>query len=199
MGKALWIVAPALVLALAGCDKQPAAETPSGDNVTLEAADASLPADADMPVDVTQQNDARSYLDQAATGDSFEIRSSEAILKITVREDIRSFARMMITAHAKSAKELDDAAGKLKLAAGAPTLSAAQLQKIGELDAATGAEADNLYLGMQRDGHNEALVLHRRYAADGDMPSLKTVASSIAPVVQQHLDALAKLPKMAPK
>ncbi len=192
MGKALWIVAPALALALAGCDKKPAAEAPSGDNVTLEGADATLPAAA------TPQRDARSYLDQAAAGDSFEIRSSEAILKTTSREDIRSFARMMIAAHAKSTKELEGAAGKLKFAAGSSTLTAIQLQKLGELAAATGAEADNLYLDMQRDGHKEALDLHRRYAADGDMPSLKTVAASIAPVVQQHLDALAKLPKTAP-
>ena len=67
-----------------------------------------------------------------------------------------------------------------------------------KLAAATGAEANNLTLDMQRDGHKEALDLHRRYAANGDMPSLKTVAASIAPVVQQHLDALAKLPKTAP-
>ncbi|WP_298191262.1 DUF4142 domain-containing protein [Novosphingobium sp.] len=193
MGKAFWIVAPALALAFAGCDNKPAAETPSGDSITLEAADASLPAD------VTQQIDARSYLDQAAAGDGFEIRSSEAILKTTSRDDIRSFARMMIAAHAKSTKELTDAAGKLKLAAGSPTLTAMQMQKLGELAAETGAEADNLYLDMQRDGHKEALDLHRRYAADGDMPNLKTVAASIAPVVQQHLDALAKLPKTAPQ
>lgn len=189
MGKALWILAPVFALALAGCDKKPAAETPSGDNITLEAADATQPAAA------TPKNDARSYLDQAAASDSFEIQSSEAILKTTSREDIRSFARMMIAAHEKSTKELEGAAGKLKLAAGSSTLTAVQLQKLGELVAATGADADNLYLDMQHDAHKDALELHRSFATAGDTPNLKAVAASIASVVQQHLDALAKLPK----
>lgn len=192
MGKAFWFGAPVFALVLAGCDKQPAAEAPAGDNITFEASDTSLPAVE------TQHSDARSYLDQAAAGDSFQILSSEAILKTTGREDIRSFATMMVAAHEKSNKDLLGAAGKLKLAAGSSKLTAIQLQQLGKLGAATGADADKLFLDMQLEAHKEALDLHRQYAADGDMPSLKIVAEAITLEVQQHLDALGKLQRTAP-
>lgn len=192
MGHAYWIVAPALVLALAGCDKKPAAEDPSGDKVTMEAPDIKLPAA------ITQPDDARSYLDKAAAGDSFEIQSSQAILKTTANKDIKDFAKMMITAHEKSTKDLKAAADKIKLAAGSPTLTTEQQSNLDKLAAARGTDADKMYLDMQRDAHKYALDLHKHYASDGDTPSLKAVAATIAPVVQSHLDALDKLPSPSP-
>ena len=192
MGHAYWIVAPALVLALAGCDKKPAAEDPSGDKVTMEAPDIKLPAA------ITQPDDARSYLDKAAAGDSFEIQSSQAILKTTANKDIKDFARMMITAHEKSTKDLKAASDKIKLAAGSPTLTTEQQSNLDKLAAARGTDADKMYLDMQRDAHKDALDLHKHYASDGDTPSLKAVAATIAPVVQSHLDALDKLPSPSP-
>lgn len=192
MGHGYWIVAPALALALAGCDKQPAAESAPGDKITMEAPDIKLPA-ATSPA-----SHARNYLDKAAAGDSFEIQTSQAILKTTERADIRSFAKMMIAAHEKSTKALDGAAEKLKLAPGSPTLSVDLQKKLGQLAAANGVNADKLYLDMQRDAHKDALDLHKQYATEGETPGLKTVAGSIAPVVQQHLDALGKLPGASP-
>lgn len=192
MGHAYWIVAPALALALVGCDKKPSAENPSGDKVTMEAPDIKLPAA------ITQPDDARSYLDKAAAGDSFEIQSSQAILKTTANKDIKEFAKMMIAAHEKSTKELKSAADKIKLAAGSPALTTDQQTELDRIAAARGADADKLYLDAQRDAHKDALDLHKHYASDGDTPSLKAVAATIAPIVQSHLDALDKLPSQTP-
>lgn len=191
MGHGYWIVAPALALALAGCEKQPAAEVAPGDKVTMEASD--------MPVETSPANDTRTYLDKAAAGDSFEIQTSQAILKTTERADVRDFAKMMIAAHEKSTKALNSEADKLKLAQGSPTLSAEQQQKLDRLAAANGVDADKLYLDLQRSAHKDALDLHKQYAAEGETPELKTVAASIAPVVQQHIDALNKLPGSSSK
>lgn len=192
MGHAYWIVAPALVLALAGCEKKPVTVDPSGDKVTMEAPDIKLPAA------ITQPDDARSYLDKAAAGDSFEIQSSQAILKTTANKDITGFAKMMIAAHEKSTKDLKSAADKLHLASGAPVLTTDQQAKLDRLAAARGTDADKMYLDMQRDAHKDALDLHRHYASDGDTPDLKAVAAKIAPVVQSHIDALDKLPSPSP-
>ncbi len=192
MERVFWIVAPALALALAGCDKKADGEGPSGDKVTLEAPDIKLPAA------VTQTTDARGYLDKAAAGDSFEIQSSQAILKTTGNADIRSFAKTMIAAHEKSTNELRNAADKIKLAPGLPALTDDQQEQLGQLAAANGADADKLYLDMQRTAHKDALDLHQHYASDGDTPSLKAVAATIAPVVHSHLDMLDKLPGSSP-
>jgi putative membrane protein len=39
----------------------------------------------------------------------------------------------------------------------------------------------------QVPAHQEALLLHQNYAANGDTPSLRTAAGAAVPFVQQHL------------
>ncbi|NOW46374.1 putative membrane protein [Novosphingobium sp. SG751A] len=192
MKYSLLIIAP--VLMLAACDKKPE-NGPQNGNATEGAAATDSGPDGTLPHLTLQTTDARTYLDKAAAGDSFEIESSRALLKTSKNPAVRNFASMMISAHQESSRKLRRAAEKLKLAAGATSLSQDQQQKLDVIKSAGAADVDQLYLTSQRSAHNDALDLHRHYASDGDTPALKEAAGAIAPVVQKHLDELDKLTK----
>jgi putative membrane protein len=57
-----------------------------------------------------------------------------------------------------------------------------------ELRAASGADFDRVFIRQQVQAHEMALALHSNYAANGDTPALRAVASAAVPVVRQHLD-----------
>ncbi|MBB3956654.1 DUF4142 domain-containing protein [Novosphingobium sediminicola] len=192
MKYSLLIIAP--VLMLAACDKKPE-NGPENVNATEGTVATDSGPDVTLPHLTLQPTDARTYLDKAAAGDSFEIESSRALLKTSKNPAVRNFANMMISAHQESSRKLRGAAEKLKLAAGATSLSQDQQQKLDAIKSAAAADVDQLYLTSQRSAHNDALDLHRHYASDGDTPALKEAAGAIAPVVQKHLDELDKLTK----
>ena len=137
--------------------------------------------------------DAATYLAKAGAGDLFEIESSKAIMEKTENAEVNSFAKMMVDEHGKSTAKLKAAAQAAKLPTSPPTLEPKQQQAVDSIRAAQGDAADRLYLDAQRMAHSDALALHRGYASGGDTAQLKATAASIAPVVQHHIDMLAKI------
>ena len=182
MNRMLWIALP--TLALAGCNR---AAPPPAENAALDNGIETNTADA-VPI-----TDAATYLAKAGAGDLFEIESSRAIADKTNNAGIKAFAQMMITDHTKSTAELKAAAREAGVTAPAPMLDPAQQQTLDEIKTATGSAADSAYLSAQRAGHSDALALHSGYAVGGDTEQFKKAANEIAPVVQHHIDQLAKL------
>ena len=64
-----------------------------------------------------------------------------------------------------------------------------------ELKTLKGAAFDKEYIDGQVDAHEDALDLMRKYAADGNVVSLKQAAGEIAPVVEKHLSSARALDK----
>ncbi|MCW2394625.1 MULTISPECIES: DUF4142 domain-containing protein [unclassified Sphingobium] len=139
-------------------------------------------------------NDATGYLAKAGAGDLFEIESSRAILAKNPDKPVADFANMMVDAHGQSTAKLKAAAEKAGLTVTPPALDANQQAKLDAIKAAEGTAATTTYLTAQREAHAAALALHQGYAANGDTPALKAAAGEIAPVVQKHIDMLAKMP-----
>ncbi|KTR83897.1 hypothetical protein NS277_07490 [Novosphingobium barchaimii] len=138
--------------------------------------------------------DATSYLTKAGAGDLFEIESSRAILAKNPDKKVRDFAQTMIDAHTRSTAKLKAGANAAGLTVAPPKLDNDQQAKLDAIKSAGGAAAISTYLSAQREAHAAALALHQGYAASGDTPQLKSAAAEIAPVVQHHIDMLAKLP-----
>jgi putative membrane protein len=63
-----------------------------------------------------------------------------------------------------------------------------QAQMMAELRATSGANFDRVFVRQQVQAHEMALALHSNYAARGDTPALRAVASAAVPVVRQHLE-----------
>lgn len=133
---------------------------------------------------------ASAYISTAASIDLFEIRSSELALQRSTNPRVREFASMMIDAHKGTAAQLSFAGRRLNLLPSA-TLSARHQSMFLELQSAT--DFDFLYRRQQRAVHEEALALHRNYAAGGNSPTLRPVASAIVPIIERHIRMLGYL------
>jgi putative membrane protein len=162
--------------------------TPGDGTPTLAASSA----DSAM-ADAAPGTDASTYLAKAGAGDLFEIDSSRAVLKTTQDPQVKSFAQMMIKDHEASTAMLKKAARGADINVPAPRLTTDQQQSLDAIKAATGKDADKIYLDAQRQGHAAALALHKSYAANGNSQPLKAAAAQIVPVVEHHAAMLDKM------
>ncbi|MCP8893087.1 DUF4142 domain-containing protein, partial [Sphingomonas faeni] len=64
---------------------------------------------------------------------------------------------------------------------------------INELQTASAADFDRLYIGQQIPAHQAALDLHQSYSSGGDQALLRMSAKAAVPIVKQHLDAAMKM------
>lgn len=194
--KAIYGAALAVCL-LAGCDNNKAGTAASdaldANSVTTNTANTSGGMDNAKAMPATLI-DAAGYLAKAGAGDMFEIESAKVILAKNPDKAVKDFAQMMIDAHTESTAKLKAAATAAKLTVAPPALDADQQAKLDSIKSGTGIAAVTTYMAAQREAHGAALALHQSYAASGDTPQLKAAAGEIVPVVQHHIEMLAKLP-----
>src|SRR4051794_35338114 len=149
----------------------------------------------------------------AAMSDRFEIASSRLAEQKSQNAELKQFAQHMMRDHEKTSQELQvlmpQAQGRGAGPASAypqsrePTGSgtpasvqggpqsdrldqqhAALLQ---QLQQASGAEFDRLYVRQQITAHQQAVDMFRNYSQSGDTPQLKQWAAKTLPDLQQHL------------
>ncbi|TPG20592.1 DUF4142 domain-containing protein [Sphingomonas koreensis] len=150
---------------------------------TIAAAPAATPTDA------------ADFIKTAAASDLFETKSSQLALDTSKNKDVRDFAQMMITDHAKTTAGVKAAAAKADMTVSPPTLSADQQQMLDTLKPLSGDAFDKAYLSQQLPAHQQALTLMQSYAANGDTPALQDAAKTAIPIVQKHIARLQELTK----
>jgi len=136
---------------------------------------------------------AAAYVMAAGKSDMYEIESSRIALQKTQNAGIRRYADMMIKHHQKTTADTMAAARKAGMNPAPPAPDAGITASLGELQAASGADFDRLYLGQQVPAHQAALDLHQSYGAGGDQPALKATAKKAVPIVKQHLAAAQRM------
>lgn len=130
------------------------------------------------------------FANTAAASDAFEIQSSQLAATNASSSAVKSFAQHMVQAHTESTAKLKTAA-----AAASPaitpdaTLSADQQQKLSDLKSKTGTAFDSAYVDDQVAAHQAALDGLKGYSASGAVPSLKSFATGIVPIVTAHLNS----------
>jgi putative membrane protein len=196
----------ATALAIAGCGGQKsdgAATDETADATTTMPSDSGMVpptgtettgATASAPVDVP------TYVQTAASGDMFEIRSSQLALKQSQDRQVRDFAQRMITDHQASTAALKKAVSAGAQGTTIPTeIMPRHAEMVRALEqAAQGndrAAFDRLYMDQQRTAHAQALDLHRSMAARGDVPGeLKAFAQQTTQTVEGHHQSLMQMP-----
>jgi putative membrane protein len=134
------------------------------------------------------------YIHDAAITDMFEVQAGKLAITKGRNNSVKDFARTMVKDHTDSTKKLKDAIAEAKITTKPPAKLDAEHQKmLDQLKAADATRFDRLYMDMQVKGHNQALALHKTYAADGKIEPLKTAAGEIAGVVQHHLEMANKV------
>jgi putative membrane protein len=150
------------------------------------------------PVDLNNPLMAPGFLTQAASGDQFEIQSSELALQASQNVAVRNFANLLIADHTRMSQAMASAAQSAGLPPPAPALLPAQQGALDQLRAAgPGPGFDLAFKNAQIAAHQQALGLMQNYATGGDVPALRTVASEAIPTIQMHLQQ-AQLLNLAP-
>lgn len=151
---------------------------------------------ADAPVGMP----ALAYVENAASGDLFEIESSRLALSMSRNPQVRSFAQMLIDHHTTLTNQVAAAARTDGLSPPPPRLLPQHQAALQRLQSAGMANFDTAYKNEQITAHQEALNLHSSFARDGDRPALRAAASQAVPIIQQHLSQAQTLPEstMAP-
>lgn len=155
-------------------------------NFTIAAALAIMPG----VVAAQSATTPASYVAQAGASDLYERQSSQLVLGSTQDPKIRQFANQMIGHHTKSTRDVTAAARQAGVRVAPPKLNAEQARNMAALRRAGGTARDQLYVQQQRASHDQALALHKSYAANGTSAPLKATAAAIAPVVQTHITEL---------
>ena len=130
----------------------------------------------------------------AAVSDMYEIQSSRLALQRSKSDAIKKFAQMMIDDHSMTSSQMK----ALVQTANANIQLPMELddRRKGMMENLTGAseeDFDGRYVNQQTNAHQEALILMRGYASDGDNAELKQFAASTWPKVEQHLNMVKEI------
>lgn len=173
--------AAALSLSLAACNKTPEEKT-----TEAVAPDANPAATVPTPADETAAPD---FVAKAAAGDMFQIEAGKIALQRSTNPQVKEFAQMMIDAHTQTTADLKAAIAASGLAITPPTLLPDdKTTALADLRAVDAKDFDKKYLDGQIDVHQASLDLVSRYAQSGDNAQIKAAATTLQPLVQDHLD-----------
>ena len=137
---------------------------------------------------------ASAYTEMAHSSDMFEIESSQLALQMPRNPAIRSFAQMMINDHTRMMNEMMAMAGPMGMNMASMPMMPKHSAMLQRLRSASAGNFDMMYKREQIMAHQEALMMHRTYAARGDNPALKAMAARAAPMIEMHLSRARALP-----
>jgi len=133
------------------------------------------------------------YVMAAGRSDLYEINSSQIALQKSQSPAIRKYATMLIKHHQQTTAATLAAAQKAGLSVTPPALDPGATASINELQTASPADFDRIYLAQQVPAHQAALDLHQAYGASGDQAALRASAKKAVPIVRQHLTAAQRM------
>lgn len=136
------------------------------------------------------------FVDTAAMTSRFEIKTGKLALEKSSDPKVRSFAETTIRDHQRMADELRKAiaASKPMLSQPRGVLDAKHRALFNQMEKASGAAFDRLYVSAQRAGCKEVVTLFKGYAQAGHNASLKAFAAETLPTLEHHLEGARQLP-----
>lgn len=163
----------------------------------LSACASNPPMPPAPPVDTNSPLYAPNYLGIAGSSDQFEIQSGQLAQQMSQNPAVRQIGQMLVTDHTNSTQQLLAAAQSAGIAAPPPGMRPEHAAMLQQIQSAPPGQFDMVFRDVQIQAHQQALQLHQNYSASGDTPALKTAATNIVPVVQNHLNMLQGLQVMA--
>jgi putative membrane protein len=190
-------MAMAGLMLLVACNREtaynssPANEPARGSkNETVSAVkDALAGAVGTITAEITTST--KGFVDEATLTHMYEVQAGQLATMRAHAAAIKDFGQHMVDDHTKSTGEL-----KTILMKSAPNfIPPMQLDSrregfLNDLKGAKDEDFEGRYIAQQISVHNEALILMRGYAKDGDNPDIKAFAAKVQPVVQMHIDMI---------
>jgi putative membrane protein len=145
----------------------------------------------------------KGFVAAAAASDMYEVEAGKIAAQRASSQSVKDFANHMVEAHTQTTDKLKSILASNNISATPPAhLDDRRQGMIDDLRGAKVADFDHRYLAQQQAAHEEARILMRGYAKDGDNPSVKQFASDTLPAVKDHLAMVRKIAaelKMASK
>jgi putative membrane protein len=170
-----------------------------GGAALLAACETNPPPPPQHPVAMADPDNplfAPGFLAKAASGDLFEIESSQMALQMSTNPAVRNYANLLIADHTRMGQAMMAAARSAGIVPPPPAILPEQQALLGQLSSA-GPNFDVAFRDAQITAHQGALGLMQNYAASGDVPVLRTAAQQAIPTIQMHL-AQAQALRVAP-
>ena len=185
----------ALALTAAACgggnstaQNELAAEANLAADPALNAALGADPAAGNQMTPAAAPTDAAGFATAVAASDMFEIESGRLAQNKGTSADVKTFGSQLVADHTKSTADLKTAAAKASPAVTVtPALDAEKRGMIEQLQAASGADFDRLFMQLQGTAHQKTLATLQAYASGGDQQPLKEFARTASTVVEQHM------------
>ncbi|WP_375420516.1 DUF4142 domain-containing protein [uncultured Sphingomonas sp.] len=176
-----------LGLVLAACGPK-ATTTNTVDTTASTTNDTMMTNDTAMTT-APSPTSAQGFANAAAASDAFEIESSKLAATKASSAKVKAFAAQMIAAHTKSTAKLKATAATLSPAITPdPTLAPDQQAMLDSLKAVEGTAFDTTYATNQAAAHQSTLDKLKAYAATGEEPKFKEIATGLIPTVTAHLN-----------
>jgi putative membrane protein len=136
----------------------------------------------------------KGFVAAAATSDLYEVEAGKIAAERSTNSAVKDFASHMVEAHTQTTAKLKSILASDNVKVTPPARLDTRRQ--GMIDNLRGAKAedfDHRYIEQQEAAHEEAQILLRGYAKDGDNASLKKFASETLPAVKEHLAMAQKI------
>jgi putative membrane protein len=141
----------------------------------------------------------KTFIDKVAVSNKFEIDTSELALKYGKSEDVKAFARQMITDHKKAGEDFKASLAQAKIEPPADSLDVSHTAKYAKLRLFTTEKGfDSAYVDAQLQAHEDAVATFKDYAANGPTPEVKAFAEKTLPVLEHHLEMVKNLRSKTP-
>jgi putative membrane protein len=127
------------------------------------------------------------FVSKVAVSDMFEIESSKMAQQKTRNSSIADFAKMMVSDHGKTSRQLMSLTGGLKGVEVPKAMDAEHKQKLDQLKKAAANQFDAQYKAAQIEGHEKAVALFESYSQSGDAAEIKKFAQDTLPKLREHL------------
>lgn len=181
------LAAPAASLALAD-DTQPRDRSSQStlERATDRATDHSKHAGDRSMTSMNKNVGADEFAKKAAVISKAEIELGEMALEKSQNDDVKKFAKRMVTDHTASSAKLKTAAGKQDIAL-PDSLDAEHKATKQKLSSLRGEEFDREYMKAMSNGHDKAVALFESASQSAQVsPELKQFASSTLPTLRDH-------------
>ena len=184
------LAAVAVAALMAACSQQQTEKTAGDAGAAVNATqDATSTAVGQTSAATLGANTVGGFATSLAVSDMYELQAAKIAATKSSKADIKALAAMITKDHTASSARLKELAPTAAPTVALPTsLDERRQGLIDNLNAASAADFDKVYLTQQVAAHNEALTLLNGFADNTEAPTLAGLAKEIIPKVTMHRD-----------
>lgn len=176
--------------AFAASADQPGHQSPKpGTNSEAMSAVEDTTAGLVGKVSAEMTSTTKGFVQAAATSDMYEVAAGKIALQRSHTPAVRDFAQKMVEAHTATTSKLKGILASNNINVAPPAHVDDRRQgMLDNLRGASASEFDNRYIAQQIAAHEEADILFRGYAKDGDNAAVRNFAAKTDADIKDHLD-----------